>query len=155
MKSLNDYIKFFKELTELCQKLLIIIKLKNIQKEKINDLFNFLYTFYKISHEHTNCIISLEILNFCKLFINVCCIMRKLGFEYPNDEIKIPKDVLNNIDSFSASIIKPEPLEFNKRHESKWDDYKKNQIKSTNSRYERNSNYYNLSDKNKKEKKKK
>ena len=30
---------------------------------------------------------------------------------------------------------------------------KKNQIKSTNSRYERNSNYYNLSDKNKKEKK--
>jgi hypothetical protein len=49
LKSLNDYIKFFKELTELCQKLLIIIKLKNIQKEKINDLFNFLYILQNLS----------------------------------------------------------------------------------------------------------
>ena len=65
--------------------------------------------------------------------------MNKVGFNFSVDEIKFSKDILKNIDSFSTSIIKPEPSEFNKRFESKWDSKKiEKDIKSTKSNYGKN-----------------
>ena len=118
LNSLNDYINFFKNLSDLCLKFPILINIENMKEKKLKDLFNFLYSIFLESQKHSHCIISLDIFHFSNLFKNICYTMKKSGIDFSLIGIDFSNDILKNISSISTLV--PEPYEFNERINSIW-----------------------------------
>ena len=128
INTLNDYLNFYIKLADLSQSLPYLVKIDNYPKDDINNLFCFLFAFYKESKKHNYCIISQEMYHFVKTFENSCNIMKKSGIQFYEEGINIPQ----NESLYKIKYIptkEPKPNELKLRDKTKWNDEDEEYIK--------------------------
>jgi len=88
LNSLNDYIRFYNNYTEILETVPYRLKLDKSPYNESQKLLNFLYHLYQYSKNYKLSILSLNISSFMKSFEDIYIILNQSGIQFPTKIIK-------------------------------------------------------------------
>ena len=119
LNSLNDYIRFYNNYTEILETVPYRLKLDKSPYNESQKLLNFLYHLYQYSKNYKLSILSLNISSFMKSFEDIYIILNQSGIQFPT---KIIKNTNKSEKIHYNSIQEPKLCELHIRDKTLWID---------------------------------